>query len=89
MKTKTMRYIELLRPKNLVRQLFYIIVVALYCASIITVVIGIGVLTLILVYGWINIRDGQLLSLGILMFLPLHYLKKYLERKGFNSFIEI
>lgn len=58
----------------------YIIVTALYILSIIFTVCGIAFLIFILFIGDINMENGYLLALGMLLFLPLRHYKKSLER---------
>ena len=56
------------------------IVKVLYGTSVIFVGVGFIVLLFILFIGDINIRNAQLFALGILLYLPLRYLKKRLEQ---------
>ena len=56
-----------------------LVVTLLYGASQICVGIGLGVLIVILLFGRIDIENGRLLALGILMFIPLRYIKNRIK----------
>ena len=70
---------------TVLQSIIYVVVVMLYSASMIALFVGIGLLVAVLIYGWVEIRDGRLFALGILTSMPLHYLKKYLESKGYSK----
>ena len=55
------------------------VVAVLYLASLCCVLIGAWILILVLFEGSINIENSRLIALGIVLFIPLRFLKKYLE----------
>lgn len=69
------------KKKGVLHAAFYLIVVALYGWSL----IGVGgcaiILLLILFTGDVHVKDNQLLVLGLIMFYPLLWLKRYLEKE--------
>jgi len=69
------------KKHSLLWTIVYIIIVALYSLSLILVVCGIGLLIFVLVFGDIVIKNGQILAFGILLYIPIRYFKKRLERE--------
>ena len=57
-----------------------VVVSALYGVSLVYAFCGVGILLLLLFIGDLDVKNAQLLALGILLFLPLRYLKKHLEK---------
>lgn len=55
-------------------------VAVLYFVSLCCVLIGAWILILVLFEGSINIENSRLIVLGIVLFIPLRFLKKYLEK---------
>ena len=85
MKNKTIVQRQSTSNNDVFRFIVYVTVVILYCSSSLALIIGAGVLVFILIYGSLYIDDGRWLAIGIITFLPLRYLKKYLEGKGFSK----
>jgi hypothetical protein len=59
--------------------ILYLIVGALYTVSTTFVAFGIVYLFIILFVGELNIKNGQVFALWILLYFPLRYFKKQME----------
>lgn len=70
--------------KTIFRRIIFAIVSGLYGTSIVFVGVGFVVLLIILFLGDINIKNAQLFALGILLYLPLRYLKRRLEQLNYK-----
>ncbi len=66
--------------KTMVHRIILAVVSILYGTSIIFIGVGFVVLLIILFVGDIHIKNAQLFALGILLYLPLRYLKKHMEQ---------
>jgi len=66
--------------------IIYFIVTIMYSVSIIFVGCGVALSVYILLFGNINIENGQIVALGILMYFPLRYCKKRLDKEDIAIF---
>jgi hypothetical protein len=67
--------------KSILHTLFHIVTVFFYEISKFIIATGIVLLIFVLVFGEAKIEYGGILALGILMFFPLHYLVKRLNKR--------
>lgn len=78
---------HLSKQGKLLRFIFFLIIGALYSISAIFLAYGFLVLVIIVIFGGINIQNGQIIALGILLFFPLRYLKNRLDKEDFSSLV--
>ena len=71
---------DMSNSKIVLHRIVVAIVSALYGTSLVFVGVGFVILLIMLSFGDINIKNAQCEDLGILLYLPLRYLKKPLEQ---------